>query len=120
MTPLDRPVRPPRFRALIGIVVALFAGLLLAGCGGEGTSTSCNLNSCTITFDRGVDAKAEVLGVEVKLVKVEGENVTLEVAGNEVTAPVGQPVDVQGFKVEVQEVTDSEVKVKISQGGEGG
>ncbi|MGH3660430.1 MAG: hypothetical protein ACRDTQ_01035 [Micromonosporaceae bacterium] len=98
---------------------ALLMGLALVGCGGEGTSTDCNLNSCTVTFDRSVDAKAEVLGVEAKLVGVKGQDVTLEVAGNEVTAPVGQPVDVEGFKVEVTEVTDSEVVVKISGGGGG-
>jgi hypothetical protein len=92
-------------------------GLALAGCGGEGTTTNCTLDSCTVTFDRSVDAKAEILGVEARLVKVEGQDVTLEVAGTEVTAPLGRPVDVEGFQVEVQEVTDSEVKVKISTGG---
>jgi hypothetical protein len=101
------------------VVLALLFGLALTGCGGEGTSTSCTLDSCTVTFDRGVDAKAEVLGVEARLVKVEGQDVTLEVAGSEVTAPVGKPVDVEGFQVEVQEVTDSDVKVKISAGGSG-
>lgn len=94
-------------------------GLALAGCGGEGTTTSCTLDSCTVTFDRSVDAKAEILGVEARLVKVKGEDVTLEVAGTEVTAPLGQPIDVEGFQVEVQEITDSEVKVKISTGGGG-
>jgi hypothetical protein len=92
-------------------------GLALTGCGGEGTTTNCTLDSCTVTFDRSVDAKAQILGVEARLVKVKGKDVTLEVAGTEVTAPVGQPVDVNGFQVEVQEVTDSEVKVKISGGG---
>ncbi|MGH3646570.1 MAG: hypothetical protein ACRDTM_05275 [Micromonosporaceae bacterium] len=112
------PVRLHRFPYVF--VVALFAGLLLAGCSsGSGTTTSCNLDSCTITFDRGVDAKTEVLGVEVKLVEVEGENVTLEVAGTEVTTKVGQTVDVQGFQVEVQEITESNVKVKVSRGDGG-
>lgn len=94
-------------------------GLALAGCGGEGTTTDCTLDSCTVTFDRSVDAKAEILGMEARLVKVKGQDVTLEVAGTEVTAPLGQPIDVEGFQVEVQEVTDSEVKVKISTGGGG-
>jgi hypothetical protein len=100
-------------------VLALVFGLALAGCGGEGTTTNCDLNSCTVTFDRNVDAKAEILGVEARLVKVKGQDVTLEVAGTEVTAPVGQPVDVQGFQVEVQEVTDSDVTVEIRSGGGG-
>lgn len=94
-------------------------GLALTGCGGEGTTTNCTLDSCTVTFDRSVDAKASVLGVEARLVKVKGQDVTLEVAGTEVTAPLGQPVDVEGFQVEVQKVTDTEVKVKISAGGGG-
>ena len=119
MTPTHAMARPGRIRLLLGLIVALFAGLLLVGCGGEGTTTSCDLQSCTVTFDRGVDAKVEVLNVEVKLVKVEGQNVTLEIAGNEVTAPVGQSVEVSGFQVEVQEVTDSEVKVRIEGSGGG-
>ena len=118
---LHRPtqvLKSPPFR-LLGAAVVLLVGLTLAGCGGEGTSTSCNLDSCTVTFERGVDAKAEILGVEARLVRVKGEDVTLEVAGSEVTAPLGQPVNVEGFQVEVKEVTESDVKVKISAGGGG-
>ncbi|MGH3714124.1 MAG: hypothetical protein ACRDT4_11780 [Micromonosporaceae bacterium] len=115
MSSLPGPVRPLRsLTVIVGVVVALFGGLALAGCSSGGSNVSCTLDSCTVTLDRGVDAKTEVLGVEVKLVKVEGENVTLEVAGTEVTTQVGRPVDVEGFQVEVQEVTEKNVKVKIS------
>lgn len=117
---LHRPtqaLKSSRFR-FAGVLVALVFGLALAGCGGEGTTTSCSLDSsCTVTFDRGVDAEAQILGVEARLVKVEGSDVTIEVAGEQVTAPVGQPVNAGDFQVEVEEVTDSEVKVKISAGG---
>ena len=105
---------------MFGVIATLCAGLLLAGCGGEGTSTSCDLTSCTVTFDRGVDARVEILGVSAELVGVEGDTVTLEVAGAQVQARLNEPIQVEGFQVEVQKVTDSEVVVRISQGGSGG
>jgi hypothetical protein len=90
---------------------------LLTACGGgsEGTDVDCGLDQCTVTFDRGVDAQASVLGIEAKVVKVEGDQVTLEIAGEQLTLTVGQPAsDVEGFQVTLQSVTDSQVKVKIS------
>lgn len=96
---------------------AVLSLTLLTACGGgsEGADVDCGLDQCTVTFDRGVDANASVLGVEAKIVKVEGDQVTLEVAGEQLTLTVGQPAsDVQGLKVTVESVTDAEVKVKIS------
>jgi len=101
---------------VLSVAAALWAGLLLAGCGEGGSTSSCSLDSCTVTLDRGGEAKGKVFGVEVKLVKVDGEKVVLEVAGSRVTAKAGQPIDVHGLQVEVQEVTDKEVKLKISKG----
>ena len=97
------------------LVVAAALGLaVLAGCGGEGSQTDCNLNSCTVTFDRGVDASVSVLGVDAKLVDVQNSQATLEVAGQQVTVPVGQDAQAEGLNVAVQSITADNVVVKIS------
>jgi hypothetical protein len=89
--------------------------VLTACSSGEGTDVDCGLDQCTVTFERGVDANASVLGVEAKVVKVEGDKVTLEVAGEQLTLTVGQPAtDVEGLQVTLESVTDTEIKVKIS------
>ncbi len=90
---------------------------LLSACGGEGSETSCDLNSCEITFDRGVEANANVLGVEVTLVGIENDMVTLEVAGQRVSIPMDGSTEVGGFQVTIQEVTQDNVVVQISSGG---
>lgn len=88
-----------------------------AACGGEGAKTDCNVNSCTVTFDRGVDANASILGVKAELVSVQGQNVTLKIAGQQVTVPVGGQQQSDGFDVAVQSVTKDQVVVKISHNG---
>ncbi|WP_412539666.1 hypothetical protein R8Z50_28045 [Longispora sp. K20-0274] len=99
------------------IAAALLALFLtvpaLAACSSDGSKTSCSLNSCTVTFDRGVEASTSILGVEVKFVGVSNGQATLSVAGQEVSMPVAQEKDVAGFKVTVQNVTDTEVVVQI-------
>ncbi|SEF52736.1 hypothetical protein SAMN04489712_101318 [Thermomonospora echinospora] len=92
----------------------------VAACGGEGTTTDCSLNACTVTFDRGVDANASILGVKAELVGVQGDNVTLRIGGQQVTVPVDGQQQVEGLNVAVQSVTQDNVVVKISGGGEGG
>lgn len=89
----------------------------VAACGGENSTTDCGVNSCTVTFDRGVDASASILGVKAELVKVQGQMVTLKVAGQTVTVPVGEGEQAEGFNVSVQSVTKDNVVVKISSGG---
>jgi hypothetical protein len=93
----------------------------VAACSGEGTnsSTDCGVNSCTVTFDRGVDASASILGVKAELVKVQGQTVTLKIAGQTVTVPVGENEQAEGFDISVQSVTDDKVVIKISGGGGG-
>lgn len=90
-----------------------------AGCGGENSTTECGVNACTVTFDRGVDASASILGVEAELVKVEGQTVTLRIAGQTVAVPVGEGEQSDGFDVSVQSVTQDQVVVKISNSGGG-
>ena len=68
-------------RRAAGLFAAVALGLAaLAGCSSEGVDTSCSLDSCTLTFDRGVSASANILGVEVKLVDATDDQVTLDVA----------------------------------------
>jgi hypothetical protein len=110
---------PPLRRALVTVPFALLALGTVTGCGGEGTDTSCSINSCTVTFDRGVNASASILGVKAELVGVKGDQVTLKVGGQTVTVPVNGEQQAEGFNVSVQSVTQDNVVVKISQGGGG-
>src|SRR5688500_5641979 len=56
-------------RRAAGLLAGLALGAaVLAGCSSEGARTDCGLDACTVTFDRGVDASANILGVEAKLI----------------------------------------------------
>ncbi|WP_067795727.1 hypothetical protein [Actinomadura formosensis] len=107
---------PLRRKLAVLPFLALSLGAV-AACGGENSKTSCDVNSCTVTFDRGVDASASVLGVKAELVSVQGETVTLKIAGQTVTVPVGDGEQAEGFTVSVQSVTKDNVVVKISNNG---
>ncbi|MFB4316227.1 hypothetical protein [Actinomadura sp. 21ATH] len=109
----------PLRRTLAVLPLVLLPLGAAAACGGEGAQTDCNLNSCTVTFDRGVDASASILGVKAELVSVQGQNVTMKVAGQQITVPVGEGEQADGFNVTVQSVTQENVVVKISNGGGG-
>jgi hypothetical protein len=106
---------PTTPRRLAVVAAGLAAGLaLLAGCSSEGAATDCGVDECTVTFDRGVDAKASILGVEARLVGVEGDRATVEVAGEQLTLTVGQQsTEVGGLYVSLESVTDTEAKVRI-------
>ena len=103
-------------RKLVGLLAGLALGTaLLAGCSSEGASTDCGLDACTVTFDRGVEASANILGVEAKLIGAEDDRVTIEVAGEQLTLTVGQQAaDVGGLAVTLDSVTDSQVAVRIA------
>jgi hypothetical protein len=97
------------------LVLAGVLGLaLLSGCS-EGANTDCGLDACTVTFDRGVDASASILGIEAKLIGTEADKVTLEIAGEQVTLTMGQAAtDVAGLQVSVDSITDTNVSVRIA------
>ncbi|MFI7649850.1 hypothetical protein ACIBTZ_27770 [Micromonospora sp. NPDC049460] len=111
------PLTPTRRAA--GLLAGLALGVaLLAGCSSEGASTDCGLNACTVTFDRGVEASTTILGVEAKLVGAQGDQVTVEVAGEQLTLTTGQQAtDVGGFSVTLDSVTDQEVKIRVATAG---
>ncbi len=99
-------------RALGGLALAL---ALLGGCSSEGASTDCGVDACTVTFDRGVQASATILGVEAKLIGADGDRVTVEVGGEQLQLTVGQQAaDVGGLAVTVESVTESQVAVRIA------
>ncbi len=108
------PLTPAR--KTIGLLAGLALGTaLLVGCSSEGASTDCGLDACTVTFDRGVEARANVFGVEARLVGAQDDQVTIEVAGEQLSLTVGeQAADVGGLAVTLDSVTSSEVKVRIS------
>lgn len=100
-----------------GAAAVAAAAVLLTGavaCSSEGADTRCSLNDCTVTFDRGVEAQVDVLGVEVKLVDVKGDQATVEVAGEKLVLAAGADANAGGFQVTVQEITDKNVVVKIA------
>lgn len=95
------------------LVLTALTALVLAGCGGGGSQTDCGLDGCTITFPRSGAAAVSVLGIEARVVGVEGGTAELEIAGQRITVPVGGETQAQGFTVGVERVTDTEVVVRI-------
>jgi ABC-type Fe3+-hydroxamate transport system substrate-binding protein len=104
-------------RTTVGVLLATLALAFAAGCStsGNGTSTNCSTTACTVTFDQGVNAEANILGVKAKLIGVQGQQVTVEVAGQRVQVAAGQPVDVGAVRVTVQEITAQKVVLQVSQ-----
>lgn len=108
-------ISPTRRLAAALPVLALAFGT--AACSAGGAGTNCSLNSCTVTFDRGVQANASILGVKAELVGVRNDLVTVKIAGRPVTVPTGGQASVDGFNVSVQSVTSKQVVVKLSHAG---
>jgi hypothetical protein len=101
-------------RAVLSVMSVLAALVLVAGCGGS-SQVNCGLDgSCTITFPRSGDVAVSVLGVEARLVGVQDSTAQLEVAGQQITVPVGGgETEAGGFMVGVDRVTDAEVVVRV-------
>lgn len=96
------------------ILLVPFLLALVAACGdSSGSDTNCSAKSCVVTFDRGVDAKASLLGVEVALVDVSGDSVVLDVAGQRVTVPANGETQSGPYTVRVLEVTEKNVKIEL-------
>jgi hypothetical protein len=91
----------------------LVAALVLTACGGQGSSTSCGLDGCTVTFPRSGSVAVSVLGVQARLVEVQNGTARLEVAGQQVSVPVGGETEAGGLKVGVERLTDTEVVVRL-------
>jgi hypothetical protein len=100
-------------RAALSVMSVLAALVLVAGCRGGGSNVDCGLDGCTVTFPRSGDAVVSVLGVEARLVGVQDGTAQLEVAGQQITVPVGGQTEAGGFTVGVEQVTDTEVVVRV-------
>ncbi|WP_067714663.1 hypothetical protein [Nocardia yamanashiensis] len=105
-----------RSLALAGFTALAALGAAACTAEGNGSKTECQVSGCTITFDRGVSAKATVLGVDAELVAVNGDTVTMKVGGQQVSVPVGNTQPADGMSVSVQEVTGDKVVVKVATG----
>ncbi|GAB3141198.1 hypothetical protein GCM10027290_13400 [Micromonospora sonneratiae] len=106
----------PSLRRTAGLVAGLALGVaVLAGCSSDGASTDCGIDACTVTFSQGVEASASVLGVEAKLVGVQDDKATIEIAGERLTLTVGQQgTEVGGLMVTLESVTNDQAVVRIS------
>jgi hypothetical protein len=101
-------------RALVAPLLAVLVAVgVLTGCGGSG-STSCGVDGCTVTFPRSGTAEVSVLGVTARLVRVDADIAQVEVAGQTVMVPVGGQTQVGGLVVRVDQITDTQVVVRIS------
>lgn len=98
--------------ALLALLVLTLGGA--TACSSQDSQPDCSLSGCTVTFQRTGSTEASILGVKAKLIGVEGSNATLEVAGQTVTVPVGGEAAADGFTVGVEQVTDTEVVVRIT------
>jgi hypothetical protein len=100
-------------RAVLSLMSVLAALVLVAGCGGGGSKVDCGLDGCTVTFPRSGDVAVSVLGAEARLVGVQNGTAQLEVAGYQITLPVGGQADAGAFTVGVEQITDTEVIVRV-------
>ena len=100
-------------RGALSVMSVIAALVLVAGCGGEGSKVDCGLDGCTVTFPRSGDVVVSVLGVDARLVGVQDGTAQLEVAGQQITVPVGGETEAAGFTVGVDRVTETEVMVRV-------
>ncbi|MEV0107743.1 AraC family transcriptional regulator [Nocardia sp. NPDC050799] len=105
-------------RLIAALLLSAAASLGISACTttGPGARSECEVSGCTVTFERGVQAKISVLGVDTELTSVQGDLVTLSVAGQPVTVPMGESGSVQGLNLTVQEVTQDTVVVRLATG----
>lgn len=100
-------------RAALSAMSVLAAFVLVAGCGSGGPNVDCGLDGCTVTFPRSGDTLVSVLGVEARLIGVQDGVAELEVAGRRISLPVGGETEAGGLVVGVDQVTDTEVVVRV-------
>ncbi|MCD0450817.1 hypothetical protein LO762_16690 [Actinocorallia sp. API 0066] len=96
-------------------LLALALGTASA-CSSENADCALTTGSCTVTFDRGVDAKASVLGVDAQLVEATDSSVTVKIGGQNVTVPLDGEEQSGNFSVRVKSITQDQVVLEIATG----
>ncbi|MFB9236783.1 hypothetical protein ACFFWC_14680 [Plantactinospora siamensis] len=109
------PGRIPRQRRAAGALAAVTLGLAgLAGCGAQHTERECGLDYCLVTFDRGVDARTSVLGVDARLIGASTDTVTVQLGGEQlVLSTEEQAARVGGLYVSVEAVNDQQAVLRV-------
>ncbi len=101
-------------RRAAAVAAAAHGLAVLAGCTSD--NVDCSLDACTVTLERSVDASASVFGVEAKVVGVDGDKATVEVAGEQLQLTVGQQAaQVGGLQVSLDKVTPENIVLRIAQ-----
>ena len=108
--------RSSRIAAAALLTLGLAGSATLAGCSGEGATTSCSSTTeCTVTFDRKADtAKVNILGIDVSLVSADDTSVTLSVGGQQVTVQRDASATIGGLTLNVTSITADEIVVKVT------
>lgn len=104
-----------RVAAIVLLALGLGLGTLTA-CSGRGATATCDDDkSCTITFDRQKNhAQIDVLGVSVRLISSSDSSATLAIGDRQVTVNKGQTVKVGNLAVTVEQITSTQVIVKVA------
>ncbi len=113
---ISRVARFARISTAAAILGLALASGVLTGCSSKNADVSCSGNACTATFVRNADSEVSVLGLKVKLVNVQNNQVQIKVGSQTITVPVGQQAQVLNgrFTIEVQQVNNDNVVVKIN------
>ncbi|GAA2732101.1 hypothetical protein GCM10010439_49060 [Actinocorallia aurantiaca] len=108
------PMISSKTRLLLATPLLALALATTSACSSENTDCNVVEGKCTVTFDRGVNAKAEVLGVNAEFVSATDTAATLKIGGQQITVPLEGEEASGEFNVRVQSITQEQVIVVIS------
>lgn len=111
------PMISSKTRLLLATPLLALALAATSACSSENTDCNVVEGKCTVTFDRGVNAKAEVLGVDAEFVSATDTTATVKIGGQQLTIPLDSEESSGDFDVRVQSITQEQVVVEISAGG---
>ncbi|WP_106398539.1 hypothetical protein [Actinocorallia populi] len=101
-------------RLLLATPLLALALAATSACSSENADCDIAAGKCTVTFDRGVNAKAEVLGVNAEFVSATDTSATLKIGGQELTVPLDSEQSSGEFDVRVQSITQEQVIIEIT------
>lgn len=112
--PYTAPMISTKTRLLLATPLLALALTTTSACSSENADCNVAQGQCTVTFDRGVNAKATVLGVDAEFVSATDSTVTLKIAGQQVTVPLDGQESSGDFNISVQSITKDQVVVQIA------